>query len=86
MTPYGKGIPHAADANRRGSELMNVIIDRFEGGFAVVELPDKTTANIPRDLLPDASEGDVVTISVNRAATEERRQRIKALSDRLRRK
>ena len=65
---------------------MDVIIDRFEGKYAVVELPDKTTADIPRVLLEGASEGDVVSISINRAATDERRERIEALSRRIRRK
>ena len=66
--------------------IMDVIIDRFEGDFAVIELPDRTIVNVPRILLPDASEGDVVSIHVNKAATEERRKRVEVLSNRLRRK
>ena len=66
--------------------IMDVIIDRFEGDFAVVELPDRTTADIPIKLLVGASEGDVVTISINKAATDERHKRLDALSNRLRRK
>ena len=63
-----------------------MIIDRFKGDYAVAEMPDKTTANIPKILLTSAAEGDVVTISINKAATDERRARIEALSQRLWRK
>lgn len=60
---------------------MKVIIDRFEGEFAVVELPDRTMANILRVLVPDAKEGDVVSIAVDAAATEERKKQVKGLMD-----
>ncbi|OQB14776.1 MAG: hypothetical protein BWY15_00928 [Firmicutes bacterium ADurb.Bin193] len=60
---------------------MKVIIDRFEGDFAVVELPDKTTVNMPRVLVPGAGEGDVITIEREKACTDERRKKISALMD-----
>jgi len=31
---------------------MNLIIDRFEESWAALELPDGTTFNLPRSLLP----------------------------------
>ena len=40
---------------------MRIIIDRFEGDIAVVELGDKTI-NAPRELFPKAKEGDTVEI------------------------
>ncbi|NLT95248.1 MAG: DUF3006 domain-containing protein [Clostridia bacterium] len=61
------------------------IIDRFEGDWAVIEYQNKTF-NIPRELLPGGSqEGDVLTveISLNKKATEERRDRIQGLMDDL---
>ena len=58
---------------------MKIIIDRFEGEFAVVELPDQATVNIPRVLLPGAKEGDVVNIEIDRGETDERTKRIKKL-------
>lgn len=58
---------------------MQVIIDKFEGDFAVVELPDKTTANLPKVLIPEADEGDVLDISVNKKETEERTKTIRSL-------
>ncbi|MDD2235187.1 MAG: DUF3006 domain-containing protein [Desulfitobacteriaceae bacterium] len=54
-----------------------LIIDRFEGEWAVIER-DGTTFNIPRFLLPsDAKESDVITISisVDQTTTKERRQK-----------
>lgn len=40
---------------------MQVIIDRFEANYAVVELPDRSFKNIPRHILPpSAKEGDVL--------------------------
>ena len=55
---------------------MRVIIDRFEERFAVVELPDGSMCNMPRQLVPDASEGDVIDISVNTDETLRRKTRI----------
>jgi len=40
---------------------MRIVIDRFEGDIAVVELGDKTI-NAPRELFPKAKEGDTVEI------------------------
>ncbi|EJO5348141.1 DUF3006 domain-containing protein [Clostridium botulinum] len=42
---------------------MKGIIDRFEEGFAVVELEDKTMTNIDKNIIPKkAKEGDVINI------------------------
>jgi hypothetical protein len=42
---------------------MRVIIDRFEGDFAVCEKEDRKMMNIKRDRLPpDAKEGDALII------------------------
>ncbi|MFB0919833.1 MAG: DUF3006 domain-containing protein [Oscillospiraceae bacterium] len=50
---------------------MKVIIDRFEGEFAVVELEDRSFANMPRLLVPaGAGEGAVLTIDINYEETE----------------
>ena len=56
---------------------MKVIIDRFEGGFAVVELEDASFVNMSKKLLPpDAKEGDVVVILVDREETKKRSRKI----------
>jgi len=58
---------------------MKVIIDRFEGNFAVCEKEDRTMLNIVRDKLPArAKEGDVLivegaTITIDECETAERK-------------
>jgi len=62
--------------------MIRVIIDRFEGDFAVVELNDKTTAAIPNKVLPSESkEGDVIKIEIDRKETKERKAAIDKLID-----
>lgn len=56
---------------------MKIIIDRFEGNFAVVELENKDTVNVPKQILPDdAKEGTVVVIEIDHRETETRKRRI----------
>jgi hypothetical protein len=59
---------------------MKVIIDRFEGEYAVMELPDKTTVNMPVKLLePAAKEGDIIEIKILDAETRGRKNKLKQL-------
>ena len=63
---------------------MKVIIDRFEGDYAVVELPDGTMVDMPISLIPEgAREGDVLVISIDIDETAKRKERIKNLMDDL---
>ena len=63
---------------------MKIIIDRFEGGFAVVELPDGSFCNMPRCLVPDgAGEGAVVDIVYNADDTSATNERIRGKMDKL---
>ncbi len=64
---------------------MKVIIDRFEGDFAVVELENGSVfANMPKALVPkEAKEGDVISITVDREETERRRQHIRAMMNKI---
>ncbi len=60
-----------------------LVIDRFEGEWAVVEY-NKSTFNIPRALLPEETkEGDVLklTIEIGRQATEKSNKKINGLID-----
>ena len=61
---------------------MYVTIDRFEGNFAVVELPDGRFANLPRALVPaGAGESCVLKIEYDPDETERRQKQAQALFD-----
>ena len=62
---------------------MKVIIDRFEGSIAIVEISEGEYAEIPRSLLPDAHEGDVIDISIDRKETKARLERINEMQENL---
>ena len=69
---------------------MRAIIDRLEDGFAVLELDDETTVNIPLEHAPEgAREGAVVEyengaiLSIDEAATAARAARLRAPLERL---
>ena len=63
---------------------MEVIIDRFEGDYVVVELANREMVDLPKKLVPvDALEGDVLEIRVNKKETKARRERIEKLSENL---
>jgi len=54
---------------------MKLIIDRFEGEFAVVELESGKTVNCPKAILPDnAKEGSILNITVDNDATNKKLQ------------
>jgi len=60
-----------------------LIIDRFEGDFAVVETGDGFV-NIPRaDIPTGAQEGDVLTLGLDKAGTEARKERIDGMMNKL---
>ncbi|SFH29821.1 Protein of unknown function [Desulfotomaculum arcticum] len=62
-----------------------LIIDRFEGQYAIIEI-NRRTFHIPKTLLPkEARPGDVikVQITVDREATETRKRIINEQADKL---
>ncbi len=60
---------------------MKVIIDRFEGDYAVVELENGEFADMPKVFVQNAKEGDVVTITVSE--DKDRKKRIEDLANEL---
>lgn len=68
-----------------GEETMiRLIIDRYEGNFAIVELADKSTTNIPKSILPpQAVEGDVIKIEVDSEETSNRKATVTKLMEEL---
>jgi hypothetical protein len=62
---------------------MQVIIDRFEGNFAVVELANQEMIDVPKVLFPNAKQGDVIDISINHNETDKRKKKINDLFNKL---
>lgn len=62
---------------------MQIIVDHIEDDYLVVELEDLSTIDVPRALIPNAKEGDVVDIIINEEATNERREEVHKLMDEL---
>lgn len=58
---------------------MKVIIDRFEGNYAVVEIDVGKFVNIPKILLPNAKEGDIIKIEKDKKETKNRKKNIQKL-------
>ena len=59
---------------------MQVIVDRVEKEYLVVELEDGSISNISREII-DANEGDIIDITVNHEATKMRKNKIIELMD-----
>lgn len=53
---------------------MRVIIDRIEEKKAVVELESGKTLRVPRELFPNASDGDAVIITIEKASDKQKAQ------------
>lgn len=65
---------------------MLVIIDRFEGKFAVCEIEDGSMVDMPRQILPiESKEGDVLEVSVkiSKLKTKKRKKEINQLFNEL---
>lgn len=62
---------------------MKIIIDRFEGELAVVEMENGETVNMPKVLVQDAKEGDILEIIKQARATEKREAYIESLKNKL---
>lgn len=58
---------------------MKVIIDRFEEDYAVVELEAGKTVAIPRILVPNTKEGDVISIQKEEENTQLRKEKIEGI-------
>ena len=62
---------------------MRIIIDRIEEDFAVAELENGETVNIPLCIFENAKEGDVFNIVRDDSEKEERMNKAKSLFDKL---
>ena len=62
---------------------MKVIIDRFEGESAVVEIEKGKFSTISKELLEGAKEGDIIDISICHEETKEKEEKVKSLLEEL---
>ncbi len=62
---------------------MEVVVDRIEEDFLVLELPNSKHVNVPKELIPDALEGDIIDIKINFEKRENREKEIEILSNQL---
>lgn len=58
---------------------MKVIVDRIEENFIVVEIEKGKTVDIPKELIPDAQEGDVISIQIEKEETNHRKKMMEHL-------
>lgn len=62
---------------------MEVIVDRIESDYLVLELPNLKHINVSKELIPNALEGDIINININYEKRKKRETEIKLLSDKL---
>lgn len=62
---------------------MEVIVDRFEGEYAIVEVSVGQFAQMPKVLVNGAKEGDVIKITVDKEASQKRKENIQNLMNNL---
>ncbi len=58
---------------------MKAIIDRIEKDYVVVEIDTGICVDIPKVLIPNAKEGDIIKIEIDKNATIERKKHIQKL-------
>lgn len=62
---------------------MQLVVDRIEDEYLVVELEDGTIIDIPKEIVPNAKEGDIIDIYVNEQQTKKRKEEVKKIMDDL---
>lgn len=62
---------------------MQVVVDRIEEDYIVVELEDGSVVDVPKVLIPGAKEGDVIDIYINRDETDKKNTEVNKLMDEL---
>ncbi len=62
---------------------MKGIIDRFENNYAVVEIEIGKTVLIPREIVKEAEEQDIIEITIKKQETKKRKEAMKKLMDQV---
>lgn len=58
---------------------MTFTIDRIENNYLIVELENGKTIDIPKELIPNAKENDIYTITLNESEMKKRKNNINNL-------
>ena len=62
---------------------MEVIVDRIEEDFLVLELEGEKHVNVPKMLIPNAREGDIIDMNINYEKRAKRESEINNLKSKL---
>jgi len=62
---------------------MQITVDRIEGEVIVAELENGDMLDLPLIIAPEAKEGDIINITIDHEAAEQRREDIRGLMNRL---
>lgn len=62
---------------------MDVIVDRIEGDYVIVEIEKGNMSKLPLVLVPNVKEGDVISININKSKTKSRNENIKEIMNKV---
>ncbi len=60
---------------------MKIIVNRIEGNYLVLELEDGNIVDVPKELIPEARECDIIRISIDKEETDKRKEEMQELVD-----
>lgn len=60
---------------------MEVIVNRIEGDYLILELPNGNVVDVSKELIPEAKEGDIIKILIDKEKTDIRRKEMQELVD-----
>lgn len=58
---------------------MEVIVNRIEGNYLILELENGNVIDVPKELIPEAKEGDIVNITIDKEKTKRKKEEIENL-------
>lgn len=62
---------------------MTFTIDRIEDNYLIIELENTNTISIPKELIPNAKENDIYTITLNKEEMNKSKNNINNLINEL---
>lgn len=62
---------------------MRYIVDRIENDSLILEKEEGIFLTVPRELIPEAGEGDCIEININKGETKDRQKRVGQLMEDL---